>query len=124
VQKYNPNLDGSFVDLKGDEVIDWIHRTRRTNDFIIENKFKTVNIHKFQASFVKGILKPVLKAHVNAAQGTEPLEYVMEDIVKSGSAVIKAFETGDLKWFEIDDLKDMKVAEKIFAKPSLDDVRA
>jgi len=114
VQKYNPNLDGSFVELKGDAVVDWIHTKARPADFTIEDNFKTVNIHKFSPGFVKDMLIPVLKQHVEENKGTEPIEYVMQDIVTKKQGKINAFETGKLKWFEIDTEDELKIAEDIF----------
>ncbi len=114
VQKYNPNLDGSFVELNSNLVVDWIHKKVRSVDFIIENKFKTVNIHKFDSSFIKNILKPILEQHIKENNGKEPIEYVMQDIVKNKKGLIHAFETGSLKWFEIDNLEELKIAEEIF----------
>ncbi|HUS49419.1 MAG TPA: hypothetical protein VMZ91_04605, partial [Candidatus Paceibacterota bacterium] len=114
VQNYNPNFNGSFVELKENKVIDWIHKTKRYLGFILEDKFKTVNIHKFNKIFIENYLKPVIKKHVEESQGIEPIEYVMQDIVKNKKGEIHAFEVGNLKWFEIDDLNDLKIAEQIF----------
>tara|TARA_Y100000310_G_scaffold341988_1_gene443218 strand:- start:922 stop:1674 length:753 start_codon:yes stop_codon:yes gene_type:complete len=114
VQKYNPNLDGSFVELNGDKVVDWIHKKTRPTDFTIEDKFKTVNIHKFDNLFLKNVLKPVLNRHVEEKKGTEPIEFVMQDIVKEKHGKIHAFETGTLKWFEIDNIAELRIAEEMF----------
>ncbi len=125
VEKYNPSLDGSFVELKGNEVNDWVHKSRRYANFIIEDKFKTVNIHKFDRNFAENILKPALSRHVSESNGTEPIEYILQDIVKEKGAKITAFETGKLRWFEIDDLNDLRIAEKIFKKKiSLDEIKS
>lgn len=113
VEKYRKELDGSFVEIKDGKVSDWIHKNRRPVDFILEDKFKTVNIHKFDADFVNNILKPFLEKHTKETNGTEPMEYIMQDIVKNNNG-IAAFETGNLKWFEIDDINDLKIAEEIF----------
>lgn len=114
VQKYKPGLDGSFVELDGSIVVDWIHKKARPADFTIEDKFKTVNIYKFDKDFAQYSLIPILKEHIEEGQGKEPLEYVMQDIVKNRGEKINAFEVGKLKWFEIDDIKELKIAEKIF----------
>lgn len=114
VQKYNPNLDGSFVEVKETVVVDWIHKNKRKRDFTIEDKFKTVNIHKFNSPFVNNLLKPVLEQHAEKEEGKEPIEYILQDIVTKRDGIIHAFETGDLKWFEIDDANDLKIAEAIF----------
>lgn len=113
VEKYGKELDGSFVEIKDKKVSDWIHKSRRSADFILEDKFKTVNVHKFDANFVNHILKPFLERHTKETNGAEPMEYIMQDIVKNNNE-ITAFETGNLKWFEIDDLNDLKIAEEIF----------
>ena len=114
VQKYNPNLDGSFVEITDGMVVDWIHKNKRTADFRIEDKLKTVNIYKFDNNFLKDALKPALKQHVEENQGKEPVEYVMQDIVTKRMGKINAFEVGKLKWFEIDDMEELKIAEKMF----------
>jgi histidinol-phosphate/aromatic aminotransferase/cobyric acid decarboxylase-like protein/choline kinase len=124
VQKYNPALDGSFVELDSKGIVaDWIHKSRRTPSFKIEDKFKTVNIHKFDNIFLEKIFKPLLKKHVRDHKGTEPLEYVMQDMVKNKGAKINSFEVSNLKWFEIDDINDLKIAEEIF-KPSLEEIKS
>ena len=114
VQKYNPHLDGSFVELSSDMVIDWVHKSVRPEKYIIEDKFKTVNIHKFDINFVEDLLKPTLKEHADKKRGESPMEYVMQEIITKKEGQVHAFEVGTLKWFEIDDVKDLKIAEGIF----------
>lgn len=114
VQKYNSTLDGSFVELRNGNVVDWIHKNNRRPDFIVDGKFKTVNIYKFDSSFVNNLLKPVLRQHIEEKKGEEPLEYVMQDIITKRMGIINAFDVGNLKWFEIDDVGDLKIAEEIF----------
>lgn len=125
VQKYNLDLFGSFVEVDYDgKIIDWVHRTTKPSNFRIKEKFKTVNIHKFDRNFVETILKPTLKEHMEEGKQAEPIEYVLQDIIKNKEAEIYAFETGNLKWFEIDDASDLKIAEKIFRKKlSLEELR-
>lgn len=113
VQKYNPQLDGSFVKLNNEKkVIDWIHKSVRKQDFTVEDKYKTVNIHKFSKEFLQNTFVPVLRKHIEEKKGAEPMEFVMQDIVKKIN--LDAFETQGLKWFEIDDADELKIAEKLF----------
>ena len=116
IQKFNPDLDGSFVELEGKAVIDWVHKNVRPQGFTLEDKYKTVNIHKLHASFVKKWLLPVIKEHIKMDGRKKPLEYIFQDIVKNRGGIMQAFETRNLKWFEIDDLKDLQVAERIFSE--------
>lgn len=113
VEKYNPDLDGTFVELdKSNIVTDWIHKNDRSNDFVIEDKHKTVNIHKFSRTFVEEWLIPHLKKHVDENGGKSPLENVFRDIIKN-QGKIQAFNA-KTKWFEVDNIQDLKKAEEIF----------
>lgn len=114
VQKYHPALDGSFVELKGDVVVDWIHKKVRPEGFVIDDKYKTVNIHKFDNSFIEQLLMPALRARVGTTRENEPLEYVLQEIVRKKEGIARAFDSRDMKWFEIDDQNDLKIAEEIF----------
>jgi NDP-sugar pyrophosphorylase family protein len=114
VEKYNPNLDGSFVELSNSRVIDWVHKSQRPEGYTIENKFKTVNIHKFDKNFLEFQIKPLLKQHIESEKGIWPIEFIMRGVVKK--IPIRAFEIKNLKWFEIDDTNDLKIAEEIFKK--------
>jgi len=116
VQKYNPLLDGSFVELKNEIVFDWIHKSARTKDFTIDDKYKTVNIHKFGVGFVETILKPTLYDHIKEKDGKESIEFIMQDIVKYRGGLVHAVDIGNLKWFEIDTIDDLKIVERIFSE--------
>ena len=47
--------------------------------------------------------------------GSEPIEFVMRRIVQENPNTVKAIVLNGEKWFEIDDMNDLRVAEKIFA---------
>lgn len=84
-----------------------------------------INIHLFTPEFLKETFMPVIEEHIREYGGTEPLEYIMQDIVKNKKSAIKPFETGDLKWFEIDDLEELKIAENMFrGKLDIKEIRA
>lgn len=115
LEPYNPFLDGSFVALDADKrVTAWWHKNRRPGGFILEDKYKTVNIHKFDLAFVRNILIPGLKKAIGTTGGKAPLEYVMEEIVAMESPPVRALIAEGLKWFEIDDENDLIKAEEIF----------
>ncbi len=112
VEKWNSKLDGSFVEVDNGIVKAWIHKKDRPEEFKIENKYKTVNIHSFSKEFINTWLKPELKTHIEETGGTEPIETIFKNIVTKG-CTISAPETKG-KWFEIDDVNDLKMAEEIF----------
>ena len=115
VEKYNSLLDGSFVELKSDGFVkDWTHKSMREEGYVLEDKFKTVNIHCFSAEFAKNKLIPAVIQISDQSHGQEPIENVMRKIVREDNNSIFGLEVGDLKWFEIDDEHDLMIAEEIF----------
>lgn len=114
VEKYNPNLDGTFVELGSKYIVlDWVHKKDRPKRFTLEDKYKTVNIHKFSSIFIKEWIIPILKSHITKKQGREPIETIFNRIIKN-KGKIYAFKNRGAKWFEIDDINDLERAQEIF----------
>ena len=115
LEKYNPDLDGTFVELDADDyVVDWTHKSQRTEGYTVEEKYKTVNLHKFSAAFVRQVLRVYLEDSISVSAGKEPMENVMMRIVRGHPRMVKGVVLSGEKWFEIDDLHDLELAEKIF----------
>lgn len=117
LEKYQPNLDGSFVEVDDNGyVIDWIHKSVRESGFTIEDKYKTINIHKFDREFVADTLKMYVQKFCGIENGKAPLELAMQGIVRDFPQAIYGLESAGMKWFEIDDAGDLKIAEEIFGE--------
>lgn len=115
VDVYNSQYDGSFVSLSADKrVEDWIHKSRRTADFTIEDKFKTVNIHKFSKTFVEQTLVPYLIDQCSKEGANPPLEYIMQDLILRERLVMHAYVLTGERWFEIDTPEELLIANAIF----------
>jgi choline kinase len=115
VQKYNSSLDGSFVDINSEcHVIEWWHISQRPSDFVKEDKFKTVNLHRFSPSFVNAYLIPAIRETLRCYGEKAPFEYVMRKIVTKKQDLIFARNVDNGKWCEIDDASDLERAESIF----------
>lgn len=116
VEPYNTDLDGTFVELGENQyVVDWTHKSDRTPEYILTNKYKTVNIHKFSAEFMKTFLTRYLEKSIKLYKGQEPIEKVLRKLVRENSYLVEGFVLNGQKWFEIDDLDDLLKAEKIFS---------
>lgn len=116
VEKYKPQLDGTFVEIGSDGyVTDWRHKSQQPKNYMPEGKYKTVNIHKFSSEFIKDILRPYLSASLKEFGGKEPLENVMMRIVRDHPHLIRGMILQGQKWVEIDDRNDLRLAEKIFS---------
>ncbi len=115
LEPYNINLDGTFVTMNDKHyVTDWIHKKYRNEDFTFDNKYKTVNLHKFSKSFVDSTMMPMLEVMNNKTEQIEPLERAMQSIVRNNRHIVYGMETNGAKWVEIDDCNDLKLAESVF----------
>ena len=115
VEKYRPDLDGTFTAVDGESfVTGWWHASRRSRGFVLEDKFKTLNLHRFSSSFVRGTLIPELERVTADSRGDAPMEFAMEGIVGRNGRLIQALRTGGARWCEIDTPDDLKRAERLF----------
>ena len=115
LEPYRSDLDGTFVELnERGYVVKWTHKSKRPKEYILEDKYKTVNIHKFSEDFVLNILLPYLDASLANMGGKEPIETVMMNLVIENSEAVKGLVLRGQKWYEIDDIADLERAEKIF----------
>lgn len=116
LEMWNPDLDGTFVELgKDGYVIDWTHKSCRPNGYTVEDKLKTVNIHRFCRDFVQNRLIPNLNATLDSFLYTASFEVVMESLVKVNPHEVKGIILHGEKWFEIDNAEDLQKAELLFS---------
>ena len=117
VAKYKPWMDGTMVELdERDNIISFIPRSKF--DFShAERYFKTVNVYKLSRNFATQRYIPFLEAYIKAMGNNEYYEQVLRVLTTIDTCDIKAVDIGDLKWYEIDDIQDLKIAETIFADP-------
>lgn len=115
LEPYNNLLDGTFVELSPNNyVIDWTHKSMRPDGYVLSDKYKTVNIHKFSYGFIRDILRPAI-GDIEKKRGImQPLENVMQNIVKEKPDLLIGLVLNGQKWFEIDDQHDLEIAEKCF----------
>lgn len=116
LEPYNDMLDGTFAELDQEEfVVDWTHKSMRSEDYVVSDKYKTVNIHKFSYTFIRDYLCPAMKAIEEERGIKQPIENVMQIIVRKNPDLVKGLVLKGQKWFEIDDQHDLEVAERIFS---------
>ena len=118
VDKYEPWMDGTCVRLDADDnIIDFI--SGRNFDFNnTDGCYKTVNVYKFGKHFSETHYVPFLVAYQTALGQNEYYEQVLKVISALDDAEIKGKRLDGQKWYEIDDIQDLDIAETIF---SIDD---
>lgn len=117
IAKYQTWMDGTMVRIDDDRnIVNFIPKTAFSYADTAYY-YKTVNIYKFSRSFTVDHYLPFLEAYIRVLGENEYYEQVLRVITLIDNSGIKALPIGDLKWYEIDDVQDLRIAETIFAEP-------
>ena len=116
VAKYEAWMDGTCVRLsEQDDIID-MNSKKQFRFSEIEDYYKTVNLYKFSREFSRTHYVPFLEAYTKALGNNEYYEQVLKVLVALDDPGIKAKRLSpDQKWYEIDDIQDLDIAESMFA---------
>lgn len=119
VSKYETWNDGTVVRIDSDNnIVNFIPKKDfRFSD--VNEYYKTVNIYKFSKEFAKSHYVPFLEAYCKAMGDNEYYEQVLRVITMLDKVEFKALPLDGEKWYEIDDIQDLDIAESIFAEGSL-----
>ena len=115
VDKYESWMDGTMVTLDEENNIENFVSKKAFKYSDIHNYYKTVNIYKFSKEFSKHKYVPFLDAYCKALGHNEYYEQVLKVISRLDDTHLKALPLNGEKWYEIDDIQDLDIAETIFA---------
>ena len=114
VDKYESWMDGTCVKLAEDDSIEAFVPGKKFRFEEIRDYYKTVNIYKFSKSFSQTHYVPFLVAYEKALGENEYYEQVLRVITMLDEPVIKGKRLSGERWYEIDDVQDLDIAESIF----------
>ena len=120
VDKYEAWMDGTVVKIDDDDRIYSFVPGKRMKYDETREYFKTVNIYKFSKEFSANHYVPFLEAYSKALGLNEYYEQVLRVITLVDDSELRAKRLTGQKWYEIDDLQDLDIAESIFA-PTTDE---
>lgn len=123
VDKYESWMDGTCVKLGDDDTIEAFVPGRRFKFNEIKDYYKTVNLYKFSRHFSETHYVPFLDAYQSALGQNEYYEQVLRVITMLDDPVIKAKRLDGQRWYEIDDIQDLDIAESIFTPDEDERVR-
>ena len=116
VAKYESWMDGTMVTIDKDcNIVSFVPKKAFSYDHCDEY-YKTVNIYKFSREFAQQKYVPFLDAYSKAMGLNEYYEQVLRVITLIDDSGLKALPIGQEKWYEIDDVQDLDIAETIFAE--------
>lgn len=116
VDKYESWMDGTCVKINEEDVIEAFVPGSRFQFADIKNYYKTVNIYKFSRHFSCTHYVPFLNAYQIALGQNEYYEQVLRIITMLDEPEIRAKRLTGQKWYEIDDIQDLDIAESIFTE--------
>lgn len=115
VAKYETWMDGTMVRISEDnDILNFIpKKSFRYSD--IDLYYKTVNIYKFSREFSCTQYVPFLEAYSKAMGNNEYYEQVLRVLTALDRSDLKALPITTEKWYEIDDVQDLDIAETMFS---------
>lgn len=119
VAKYEPWMDGTMVRVDSENnILNFIpKRAFRQEDSGFY--YKTVNIYKFSRRFIRTQYVPLLEAYSKMMGNNEYYEEVLRLLTMIDKSSLKALPISNEKWYEIDDIQDLDIAETIFSEGNL-----
>ena len=114
VDKYESWMDGTCVKLAEDDSIEAFVPGKKFKFNEIKDYYKTVNIYKFSKHFSETHYVPFLEAYQAALGHNEYYEQVLRVITMLDDPEIKGKRLEGQRWYEIDDIQDLDIAESIF----------
>lgn len=114
VDKFESWMDGTCVKISEDDRIEAFVPGKQFKFDEIKSYYKTVNIYKFSKYFSNTHYVPFLVAYQAALGQNEYYEQVLRVITMLDDSGIKAKRLEGQRWYEIDDIQDLDIAESIF----------
>ena len=119
VAKYEKWMDGTMVTIDDDcNILNFISK-KEFKQSEVDKYYKTVNIYKFSKSYINNQYLPLLEAYCQMKGNNEYYEEVLRVLTMIDKSSLKALPIGDEKWYEIDDIQDLDIAETIFVEGDL-----
>ena len=115
VAKYQTWMDGTMVRIDDEQnVVNFVPKKAfKYSD--VEFYYKTVNLYKFSKDFLQHKYVPFLDAYCAALGNNEYYEQVLRVICMLDNSDLKALPISNERWYEIDDIQDLDIAETLFA---------
>ncbi len=110
VDKYRSGMDGTVVSVADGVIRQVFPPHLQGRDFFYGDKFKTLNIYRFEREFCTKTLRPLLNCYANLIDGNCYYELVLGMLVNMQRERIEAEIVEGTSWTEVDDPNDLTVA--------------
>jgi histidinol-phosphate/aromatic aminotransferase/cobyric acid decarboxylase-like protein/choline kinase len=115
VARYQTGMDGTVLSADAIGVVEGVFPTYTQGpNFDFSDKFKTLNIYKFSAEFLRERLRSTVQYYTHAHSVNSFYEIVLGIIIYLRSAEVHIMDVTGRRWMEIDDPNDLAKAEYLF----------
>lgn len=109
-------MDGTVIAIENDDAKSLILGKWQGDDFDYTNTRKTVNMYKFKKEFIEKKYMPLIKWYVENMSEANYYEKVLGGLLYYRECDARIVEVPETMWCEIDDVEDLKRAEKQFSR--------
>lgn len=116
VAPFDPSMEGSAVILSSNGLISEV-RLKQTFANLASGGpalFKTMNLIRFSDADLRTMVVPVLHGLISSGAIKAYTEELLAHLIDRYGLQLTAARCDDLRWFEIDSVEDLLVAERIF----------
>lgn len=110
VDRYRTGMDGTVVTIHDGLVSDVYPSDTQGADFSYIDKFKTLNIYRFDREFCRTAFRPLLHTYANDVDSSCYYEIVLGMLTNIRAHKISAEVVTGERWAEVDDPNDLAVA--------------
>lgn len=114
VDRYRPGMDGTVVSVEDGVVTQVFPPHLQGEDFDYREKFKTLNIYRFDKDFCRTTFQPLLSCYANVIDSGCYYELVLGMLVNMQREKVRAEVVDDGQWVEVDDPNDLAAARFAF----------
>jgi histidinol-phosphate/aromatic aminotransferase/cobyric acid decarboxylase-like protein/choline kinase len=118
VDRYRPGMDGTVVSVEKGIITQVFPPHLQGKDFDYGDKYKTVNIYRFDREFCRMVLQPLLSCYANIIDSNCYYEVVLGMLINMQRETVRAETVDGRRWAEVDDPNDLAAARFAFEPES------
>lgn len=114
ISKYTTGMDGTVVSVRDNLITGVFPPYLHTDEFDFSDKYKTLNIYKFDADFCNGDFRKFITFYSSMIDESCYYELILGIVIYMNRVSVAAVDVDVLDWAEVDDPNDLSTAEFLF----------
>lgn len=119
VDAFQDHMDGTVILAEGDKATSMVLKANQGPEFDYESALKTVNIYRLSKETLRQTIVPGMEESLEERQADQYYESVFASLIGSGDLEMTVMNTGNIRWTEVDDLRDIGNAEEMFSAAAI-----